>query len=167
MLESLHIENVAVIERADVEFRGGLNILTGETGAGKSILIDAINAVLGERVRRDLVRAGCDEAQIFATFSGISDAVREKLTEAGYAPAEDTLLIQRTIRADGKSGCRIDGIQDLELVSLALHLDHGIDDLVSLPDGVLGCDGFLDQVSGLHDGVHDVQSLCHVGGDER
>ena len=64
-------------------------------------------------------------------------------------------------------GCGIHRVQDLELVSLALHLDHGIDDLVSLPDGVLGCDGFLDQVSGLHDGVHDVQSLRHVGGDER
>ena len=109
MLDSLHIENVAVIERADVDFRSGLNILTGETGAGKSIVIDAINAVLGERVRRDLVRTGCEEAQVFATFSHISDGAREKLTEAGYAPDEDTLLIQRTIRADGKSSCRIDG----------------------------------------------------------
>ena len=85
MLYSLHIENVAVIEEADVDFHSGFNVLTGETGAGKSILIDAINAVLGERVRRDLVRTGCAQAQIFAVFSDISDAARARLAEAGYA----------------------------------------------------------------------------------
>ncbi len=109
MLDSLHIENIAVIERADVDFHDRLNILTGETGAGKSILIDAINAVLGERVRRDLVRTGCDQATVFASFSNISDSAREKLAAAGYEMEEDTLLIQRTIRADGKSSCRIGG----------------------------------------------------------
>ena len=108
MLESLHIENVAVIECADVDFRDKLNILTGETGAGKSILIDAINAVLGERIRRDMVRTGCDEARVFATFSDISASAKTALADAGY-PCEDTLLISRTIRADGKSSCRIDG----------------------------------------------------------
>ncbi len=109
MLDSLHIENIAVIERADVDFREGLNILTGETGAGKSILIDAINAVLGERVRRDLVRTGCEQAAVYATFSDISASAREKLAAAGYELEEDTLLIQRIIRADGKSSCRIGG----------------------------------------------------------
>lgn len=109
MLENLHIENVAVIERADVDFHGGLNILTGETGAGKSIVIDAINAVLGERIRRDLVRTGCEEARVFATFSAISARARQKLEEEGYPVTDDALLIQRTIRADGKSSCRIDG----------------------------------------------------------
>ena len=105
MLESLHIENIAVIERADVDFHDALNVLTGETGAGKSILIDAINAVLGERVRRDLVRTGCDEACVYATFSAVSPRVKEYLATAGYPMEEDTLLIGRTIRADGRSGC--------------------------------------------------------------
>ncbi len=109
MLESLHIENIAVIERADVDFHDALNVLTGETGAGKSILIDAINAVLGERVRRDLVRTGCEEACVYATFSVVSPRVREFLTTAGYPMEEDTLLIGRTIRADGRSSCRIGG----------------------------------------------------------
>ncbi len=109
MLESLHIENIAVIERADVDFHDALNVLTGETGAGKSILIDAINAVLGERVRRDLVRTGCDEACVYATFSAVSPRVREYLATAGYPMEEDSLLIGRTIRADGRSSCRIGG----------------------------------------------------------
>lgn len=109
MLDSLHIENIAVIERADVDFHDRFNVLTGETGAGKSILIDAINAVLGERVRRDLVRTGCDEAVVYAVFSHISDQAKAFLSEGGYSLEEDTLLIQRNIRADGKSGCRIGG----------------------------------------------------------
>ncbi len=109
MLESLHIENVAVIERADVDFHDCLNILTGETGAGKSIVIDAITAVLGERTRRDLVRTGCEEARVFAVFSAVSERVRAHLEQAGYAMEEDTLLIQRTIRADGRTTCRIGG----------------------------------------------------------
>ncbi len=109
MLESLHIENIAVIERADVDFHDCLNVLTGETGAGKSILIDAINAVLGERVRRDLVRTGCEEACVFATFSAVSDRAKMHLATAGYPMEDDTLLIQRTIRADGKTSCRIGG----------------------------------------------------------
>ncbi len=109
MLESLHIENIAVIERADVDFHDSLNVLTGETGAGKSILIDAINAVLGERVRRDLVRTGCEEACVFATFSEVSARAKAHLEAAGYPMEEDTLLIGRTIRADGKTSCRING----------------------------------------------------------
>lgn len=109
MLESLHIENIAVIERADVDFHDSLNVLTGETGAGKSILIDAINAVLGERVRRDLVRTGCEQACVFATFSDVSARAKTHLASLGYPMEDDTLLIGRTIRADGKTSCRIGG----------------------------------------------------------
>ena len=83
MLSSLHIENVAVIEKADIEPGQGLNVLTGETGAGKSIVIDALNAVLGERVSRDVVRTGSDEAHITAIFSDISSGIQNELEERG------------------------------------------------------------------------------------
>ena len=110
MLQSLHIENVAVIERADIIFGTGLTVLTGETGAGKSIVIDAINAVLGERITRDVVRHGADRAYISAVFDGITPAVTARIESLGYALEEDgTLLIQRGITADGKGTCRING----------------------------------------------------------
>lgn len=82
MLWSLHIENIAVIEKADITFDAGFNVLTGETGAGKSIVIDSINAVLGERVSRDLVRAGSGQAAVSAVFSDLSAAAEDKLPGA-------------------------------------------------------------------------------------
>ena len=110
MLQSLHIENVAVIEKADIAFEQGLAVLTGETGAGKSIVIDAINAVLGERITRDVVRTGTDKAYIAAVFADLPAAVVTALEEQGYAPEEDgTLLIQRGLTADGKGQSRING----------------------------------------------------------
>lgn len=110
MLTSLHIENIAVIERAEVEPQAGLNVLTGETGAGKSMVIDAINAVLGERISRDVVRTGSSEAKVTALFSSISPRTCAALEELGYPPDEDgMLLIQRTISAEGKGSCRING----------------------------------------------------------
>ena len=110
MLWSLHIENIAVIEKADITFDAGFNVLTGETGAGKSIVIDSINAVLGERVSRDLVRAGSGQAAVSAVFSDLSAAAEDKLRELGFETDEDgMLLIQRTISAEGKGGCRING----------------------------------------------------------
>lgn len=109
MLSSLKIENVAVIERAEARFSQGFNVLTGETGAGKSILIDSINAILGNRVSRDLVRTGAGKACIWATFEGIPVKTQKQLEKAGYEPAED-LLLYREISAEGKSGCRINGM---------------------------------------------------------
>ncbi len=110
MLWSLHIENIAVIEKADITFDAGFNVLTGETGAGKSIIIDSINAVLGERVSRDLVRSGSEQAAVSAVFSDLSAAAQDKLRELGFETDEDgMLLIQRTISAEGKGGCRING----------------------------------------------------------
>lgn len=109
MLKSLHIENIAVIERADVEFDSGFNALTGETGAGKSILIDSINAVLGERTSKDLIRTGCEKASVSAYFCDISDAAKNKLCELGFEPDESGLSIQRTL-TESKSNVRINGI---------------------------------------------------------
>ena len=107
MLNELHIENIAVIERADIEFRAGLNVLTGETGAGKSIIIDSIGAVLGSRVSRELVRHGAQKGLVTAVFD--MGPEEEKWLEENDLDADDELIIQRRISADGKSGCRICG----------------------------------------------------------
>ncbi len=108
MLRELTIENVAVIERASLRFGEGLLVLTGETGAGKSIIIDAINAVLGERTGRDVVRAGQPRAKVTAYFDSLSPAAKAVLESFELEP-DDELLILRTISADGKSSCKIGG----------------------------------------------------------
>ena len=105
MLDLLHIENIAIIERADIAFQPGFNALTGETGAGKSIVIDAMSAVLGQRASRDLIRTGADKAFVSATFSGVEPALFE---EFGLEPDEELLLL-REIHADGKNTCRVNG----------------------------------------------------------
>ena len=109
MLSSLQIENVAVIQKAEVHFQPGLNVLTGETGAGKSILIDSINAILGSRTSRDLVRTGAPKAVIRAAFDQVPAFVQDRLEKAGYERS-DALLLSREITAEGKSSCRINGM---------------------------------------------------------
>ncbi len=109
MLELLHIENIAVIQEADIQFRPGFNALTGETGAGKSIVIDAMGAVLGGRTSRDLVRTGADRAFVSAEFSQVPGDLAG-LAETGAAPDEDGhLLLQRELTGDGKNLCRVNG----------------------------------------------------------
>lgn len=108
MLQLLHIENIAVIERADIELEDGLTVLSGETGAGKSIVIDSIGAILGRRVSRDLVRAGAQKGFVSAVFTGLSDGLAALLEELALAGDErDTLHLQRQITVDGKSTCRV------------------------------------------------------------
>ncbi|WP_418971655.1 DNA repair protein RecN [Allofournierella sp.] len=135
MLKDLKIENVAVIEKAQAQFTAGLNVLTGETGAGKSILIDSINAILGNRASRDLVRTGAAKACIWATFTGLPRAVKRQLEEAGYE-AGDELLLYREIGAEGKSNCRVNGMPAtaamLREVSGGLINIHGQHDSQSL-----------------------------------
>lgn len=130
MLANLKIENVAVIEKAEVAFTPGLNVLTGETGAGKSILIDSINAILGNRTSRELVRSGAPKACIWATFEDIPDSVKEKLEKSGYEVSDD-LLLYREINAEGKGSCRINGmpatasvVRDISAGLLAIHGQH-------------------------------------------
>ena len=111
MLKTLVIENIAVIKKAQIEFTSGLNVLTGETGAGKSIVVDSINAILGERTSRELVRAGSDNAFVNAYFEDINDDVKLKLNEYDIPIEEDgTLLLSRKISAGGKSVCRVNGL---------------------------------------------------------
>ena len=108
MLQLLHIENIAVIERADIELDKGLTVLSGETGAGKSIVIDSIGALLGKRVSRDLVRSGAQKGFVSAVFTDLPCALRELLDELALSGDEpDTLYVQRQISADGKSTCRV------------------------------------------------------------
>lgn len=107
MLNELHIENIAVIERADISFSKGLNVLTGETGAGKSIVIDSIGAVLGERVSRELVRRGAEKGVVTASFD--MTPYTEQWLRENEIDSDDELILQRRITADGKSSCRVCG----------------------------------------------------------
>lgn len=110
MLKTLDIENIAVIEKASVDFSGGLNVLTGETGAGKSIVVDSINAIMGERTSRELVRYGADSAYVSAYFDDICDSALNKLKEFDIELEEDnSLLITRKISSNGKSLCKVNG----------------------------------------------------------
>ena len=136
MLNELHIENIAVIERADIAFNAGLNVLTGETGAGKSIVIDAIGAVLGDRVSRELVRRGADKALVSASFDMTSEA--EAFLRENDIDSDEELIVQRRISADGKSSCRVCGVpvsavQLKELGALLVDI-HGQNDGRQLTD---------------------------------
>lgn len=136
MLNELHIENIAVIERADISFTAGLNVLTGETGAGKSIVIDSIGAVLGERVSRELVRHGAEKGLVSAVFD-LEETTEQWLRE-NEIEAEDELILQRRISADGKSSCRVCGApvtatQMKELATLLVDI-HGQNDGRQLMD---------------------------------
>lgn len=132
MLKSLNIENIAVIEKADIEFSRGLNVLTGETGAGKSILVDSISAVLGERTSKELVRNGAENAFVSAYFEDINEAVKQKLSELDIPNEEDnSLIISRRISAMGKTSCRINGrnvtvsmLRELGMLLVNIHGQH-------------------------------------------
>ena len=159
MLQLLHIENIAVIERADIELEDGLTVLSGETGAGKSIVIDSIGALLGRRVSRDLVRAGAQKGFVSAVFADLSDglaALLEELALTGDEP--DTLHIQRQITADGKSTCRVNmkpvSVSVLRQLAPYLIDIHGQNDgqklldeqhHIDYLDGYAGLDGLLAQ----------------------
>ena len=143
MLSSLQIENVAVIQKANVHFEKGLNVLTGETGAGKSILIDSINAILGNRASKDLVRTGAAKAVIRAEFEDVPPAVLDSLEKAGYERSE-ALLLSREITAEGKSTCRINGMPATAAVLREL------------------CGGLIN-INGQHDSVGLLNPARHEG----
>ena len=143
MLSSLQIENVAVIQKANVHFEKGLNVLTGETGAGKSILIDSINAILGNRTSKDLVRTGAAKAVIRAAFEDVPPAVLDSLEKSGYERSE-ALLLSREITAEGKSTCRINGMPATAAVLREL------------------CGGLIN-INGQHDSVGLLNPARHEG----
>ncbi len=139
MLKFLHIENIAVIERSDIEFSAGLNVLTGETGAGKSIVIDAINAVLGERTSKELIRAGCDTAEVSAVFGEFDNATAAALSDLGVTPDEDgNIVIRRRLSMAGKGLIKLNDrpVTATELKEIGKHLVniHGQHDNQALLD---------------------------------
>lgn len=109
MLTTLYIENIAVIEKTSIDFTRGLNVLTGETGAGKSIIIDAINAIMGQRTSKEIIRTGEQTAFVSAQFDNVNAAVEQKLSELGFTSDEGTLILQRTLSLSGKNSCKVNG----------------------------------------------------------
>ena len=155
MLQLLHIENIAVIERADIELEDGLTVLSSETGAGKSIVIDSIGAILGRRVSRDLVRAGAQKGFVSAVFTDLSDGLIALLDELALTGDEpDTLHLQRQITADGKSTCRVNmkpvSVSVLRQLAPYLIDIHGQNDGQKLLDEQHHID-YLDGYAGLDD----------------
>ena len=139
MLQYLHIENIAVIEQANIEFSNGFNVLTGETGAGKSIIIDSLFAILGERTSRELIRHGCDRAVVSASFIDIGDVALNKLNELGYTVNHDEeLIIQRVLFADGRGQVKINSqpanVSTLKEIGKLLINIHGQHDNQTLLD---------------------------------
>ena len=139
MLISLHIENVAVIKKLDVDFDNGFTVLTGETGAGKSIIIDAINLLLGSKADRELVRTGETSAMISGLFGGLTDAALSALDGAGVYPDDDgNILIQRTVFQDGRSQIKINGrsvtLSVLRSVTPSLVSIHGQSDTAAIAE---------------------------------
>ncbi len=151
MLNSLKIENIAVIESVNVEFNKGLNVLTGETGAGKSIVIDAINAVLGERTSRELIRNGAENARVYAEFSDISEETEKILDDLGIEKMQDkTLVISRSLNNAGRNVCRANGcpvtVSALKELAGGLVNIHGQHDSQALLSPEKHC-GFIDGVA--------------------
>ena len=131
MISILYIENIAVIEKCSIDFNTGLNVLTGETGAGKSIIIDAINAIMGQRTSKDIIRTGASSAFVSASFDEINDVIKQKLQDLGFDDEDGTLILQRTLNTSGKNTCKINGkpatlsmLRELSVNLINIHGQH-------------------------------------------
>lgn len=149
MLSNLQIENIAVIKSASIDFENGFNVMTGETGAGKSIVIDSLNAILGERTSRELIRSGADSASVCAEFQNIGDNVKNALEKLGIEK-DDTLIVSRKLTPDGKNVCRINGmpatVSMLKTLGVQLVNIHGQLDNQSLLSPETHC-SFIDKLA--------------------
>ena len=150
MLSNLQIENIAVIKSASIDFENGFNVMTGETGAGKSIVIDSLNAILGERTSRELIRSGADSASVCAEFQNVGDNVKNQLEKLGIEK-DDTLIVSRKLTPDGKNVCRINGmpatVSMLKALGVQLVNIHGQLDNQSLLSPETHC-SFIDKLAG-------------------
>lgn len=161
MLTELYIENIAVIEKTNIEFAKGFNVLTGETGAGKSIVIDAISAVLGRRTSRELVRTGANSAFVSASFTDISPLAQKTLSELGYTLEDENLLIEREFTLAGKNICRINGrpaavsvLRDVGRYLINIHGQHESYELMS-PDLHIG---YIDALGNLSQDIENYRA---------
>ena len=169
MLTSLKIENVAIIESAAIEFGCGLNVLTGETGAGKSIVIDSINAILGERTSREIIRTGAQSAKVYAVFEDVNENVKAFLDENGIDCEDGVLIINRTRNRDGKNICRLNGapvtvsmLRELGGELIDIHGQHDSQSLLS-PEKHCGfVDGFAENSGLISDYREKYRRLCEI-----
>ena len=161
MLKTICIENIAVIERADIEFQNGFHVLSGETGAGKSIIIDAIHALCGGRVSRDLIRTGQNRACVTALFSGVPEKAKNIAAELGFPAEDDSLLIRREMFADGRNSCKVNGLPAtlsvLKTLGEVLIRIHGQHDGQHLLNEQLHID-YLDAFGGLSQDIEEYQA---------
>ncbi len=162
MLSSLYIQNLAVIEKAEFELKEGFNVFTGETGAGKTILINAMNAVSGGRIYKDIIRNGAEKAVITATFSGISEKKAKEIEEYGYELEDDELIVTRTITLEGKNICRING--QPATVSVLRDITQGMLDIYGQHDGRALLDaqehiGFIDSYGALEGEIEGYKEI--------
>ena len=164
MLTNLYIENIAVIEKVSIDFGQGLNVLTGETGAGKSIIIDSINAVLGNRTSKDLIRSGSDSAFVSAEFTDPSEKALEVLSEYGFEPEDGVVIIQRELNASGKGKCRINGrpttaaiLKAVGIYLMNIHGQHESYELMSPEQHIR----YIDKLGELSDEVQAYSEVYH------
>lgn len=164
MLSEIYIQNLAVIEKAAIDFSMGLNIFTGETGAGKSIVVDSINAVLGQRVSREIVRTGCDKAVVVGVFTDLPAHVLNKISEYGYETDNGQLIVQREIHADGRGNARICGrpasisvVKDICSELVNIHGQHDNQALLSTEKHI----HMLDEYGGYDDVLETYRSIFH------
>ena len=161
MLKTLYIENIAVIEKTTIDFSHGLNVLTGETGAGKSIIIDAINAIMGQRTSKDIIRTGESSAFVSAQFESINKSAQNALDELDFALEDDVLIVQRTLSQNGKNVCKINGrpatvsmLRELSKYLINIHGQHESYELFS-PETHLG---YIDSYGGCGELIADYQA---------
>lgn len=170
MLKELYIENLAVIEKASIEFSGSLNVFTGETGAGKSIMINGINAILGQRVTKDIVRNGTDKAVISAEFTDLDKSVMDKLEELGISCEEGQLFLSREIRSDGGSVARINSrsvnvsvLREIGELLVNIHGQHDNQILMAPEKHIHILDGFAEiqpQIEDYQSSFKQLQALA-------
>ena len=162
MLSNLYIENIAVIEKTSIDFKKGLNVMTGETGAGKSIVIDSINAVLGTRTSKDLIRTGAYSAFVSAEFTNLSEKALAVIDEAGFELEDGELLIQREISTTGKNKCRINGrpatVSTLKEIGVQLINIHGQHESYELMSPELHI-SYIDKLAGLESEIEAYQEV--------
>lgn len=162
MLSNLYIENIAVIEKTSIDFKKGLNVMTGETGAGKSIVIDSINAVLGNRTSKELIRTGALSAFVSAEFTDLSEKAIAIINEAGFELEDGELLIQREISTTGKNKCRINGrpatVSTLKEIGVQLINIHGQHESYELMSPELHI-SYIDKLAGLESEIEAYQEV--------